>query len=159
MSEVFGFPVAEVLQRIGSLDQVARVDSFVEAEGAARGARRLRVVNGGGLEFDIHPDRGLDIGAASFQGLPLAWLSSTGIGAPALYDPVDRGWLRTFGGGLVTTCGLDSFGPPQRADGRWGGHVFNLGHGINQHTPVEHVQALVETVHSHSRRQRRALSL
>jgi uroporphyrinogen decarboxylase len=46
---------------------------------------------------------------------------------------------------------LDSFGPPQRADGRWGGHVFNLGHGINQHTPVEHVQALVEAVHQHSR--------
>ncbi len=52
---------------------------------------------------------------------------------------------------------LDSFGPPLRADGRWGGHVFNLGHGINQHTPVEHVQALVEAVHSHSRRQRQAV--
>ena len=46
---------------------------------------------------------------------------------------------------------LDSFGAPQRADGRWGGHVFNLGHGINQHTPPEHVQALVEAVHVHSR--------
>ena len=45
---------------------------------------------------------------------------------------------------------LDSFGPPQRADGRWGGHIFNLGHGINQHTPTEHVQALVEAVHAHS---------
>ena len=45
---------------------------------------------------------------------------------------------------------LDSFGPPQRADGRWGGHIFNLGHGINQHTPTEHVQALVEAVHTHS---------
>jgi len=51
---------------------------------------------------------------------------------------------------------LDSFGPPQRADGRWGGHIFNLGHGINQHTPPEHVQALVEAVHSHSRRLRQA---
>jgi uroporphyrinogen decarboxylase len=50
---------------------------------------------------------------------------------------------------------LDSFGPPQRADGRWGGHVFNLGHGINQHTPPDHVQALVEAVHSHSRQLRR----
>jgi len=45
---------------------------------------------------------------------------------------------------------LDSFGPPQRADGRWGGHIFNLGHGINQHTPLENVQALVEAVHAHS---------
>ncbi|MBL0150273.1 MAG: uroporphyrinogen decarboxylase [Ideonella sp.] len=45
---------------------------------------------------------------------------------------------------------LDSFGPQRRADGRCGGHVFNLGHGINQHTPIENVQALVETVHAHS---------
>jgi uroporphyrinogen decarboxylase len=44
---------------------------------------------------------------------------------------------------------IDRFGPPQRADGRWGGHVFNLGHGINQHTPLEQVAALVEAVHSH----------
>ena len=49
---------------------------------------------------------------------------------------------------------LDSFGPPQRADGGWDGHVFNLGHGISQHTPPEHVSALVEAVHAHSRRQR-----
>ncbi|MBB5205782.1 uroporphyrinogen decarboxylase [Inhella inkyongensis] len=46
---------------------------------------------------------------------------------------------------------LDSFGRPQRADGGWGGHVFNLGHGISQHTPIEQVSALVEAVHSHSR--------
>ncbi len=51
---------------------------------------------------------------------------------------------------------LDSFGPPQRADGGWGGHVFNLGHGISQHTPPEHVNALVEAVHSHGRRLRSA---
>ena len=49
---------------------------------------------------------------------------------------------------------LDSFGPPQRTDGRFGGHVFNLGHGISQHTPPEHVAALVEAVHQHSRKLR-----
>ena len=49
---------------------------------------------------------------------------------------------------------LDSFGRPQRADGGWDGHVFNLGHGISQHTPPEHVSALVEAVHAHSRRLR-----
>jgi uroporphyrinogen decarboxylase len=46
---------------------------------------------------------------------------------------------------------LDSFGRPQRADGTWDGHVFNLGHGISQFTPPEHVSALVEAVHAHSR--------
>ncbi|MBH9551679.1 uroporphyrinogen decarboxylase [Inhella gelatinilytica] len=46
---------------------------------------------------------------------------------------------------------LDSFGRPKRADGSWGGHVFNLGHGINQHAPIECVSALVEAVHRHSK--------
>jgi uroporphyrinogen decarboxylase len=49
---------------------------------------------------------------------------------------------------------LDSFGPPQldeAAGGGWDGHVFNLGHGISQHTPPESVAALVEAVHEHSR--------
>jgi uroporphyrinogen decarboxylase len=49
---------------------------------------------------------------------------------------------------------LDSFGRPQRADGGWDGHIFNLGHGISQHTPPEHVSALVEALHAHSRRLR-----
>jgi uroporphyrinogen decarboxylase len=49
---------------------------------------------------------------------------------------------------------LDSFGRPQKADGSWDGHVFNLGHGISQFTPPEHVSALVEAVHSHSRKLR-----
>ena len=49
---------------------------------------------------------------------------------------------------------LDSFGRPQRPDGGWDGHIFNLGHGISQYTPPEHVAALVEAVHAHSRRQR-----
>ena len=46
---------------------------------------------------------------------------------------------------------LDSFGRPQRADGTWDGHIFNLGHGISQYTPPEHVTALVQAVHEHSR--------
>jgi hypothetical protein len=104
--------VEQAILRVGSLDQFARVDRFVEDDGPARGARRLRVVNGGGLEFEVHPDRALDIGAATINGIPLAWLSSTGITRPDAYEPMGRGWLRTFGGGLVTTCGLDNFGPP-----------------------------------------------
>ena len=32
------------------------------------------------------------------------------------------------------------------------GHVFNLGHGINQHTPPENVTVLVDTVHAYKRK-------
>jgi uroporphyrinogen decarboxylase len=49
---------------------------------------------------------------------------------------------------------LDSFGTPHRGDGAGAGHIFNLGHGISQHTPPENVTALVEAVHAHSRQMR-----
>jgi uroporphyrinogen decarboxylase len=39
---------------------------------------------------------------------------------------------------------IDAFGP-------YPGHVFNLGHGISQFTPPEHVAVLIDTVHAHSR--------
>jgi uroporphyrinogen decarboxylase len=51
---------------------------------------------------------------------------------------------------------LASFGPPSPPGGARSGHVFNLGHGISQHTPPEHVQVLVDAVHAHSRRLRAA---
>ena len=50
---------------------------------------------------------------------------------------------------------LDSFGTPHIDTSTTGPtHIFNLGHGISQFTPPEHVAALVEAVHSHSRQQR-----
>ncbi|MCH7500697.1 MAG: uroporphyrinogen decarboxylase [Nitrospinae bacterium] len=36
----------------------------------------------------------------------------------------------------------------KRAGGR-AGHIFNLGHGILQHTPVDHVKAVVDMVHEY----------
>jgi uroporphyrinogen decarboxylase len=49
---------------------------------------------------------------------------------------------------------LDSFGAPHQGEGLGPTHIFNLGHGISQYTPPEHVTALVNAVHSHSRRLR-----
>ena len=39
------------------------------------------------------------------------------------------------------------------AYGTGSGHVFNLGHGINQYTPPDNVSVLVDTVHEYSRQQ------
>lgn len=113
------YPVlpADLERHVGTLAQIGRVDSFVEVEGPARGTRRLRLVTGGGLEAEIHPDRCLDLGRVTFDGIPVAWLSPTGIGDPAMYEPGGADWLRTFGGGLLATCGLDTFGPPSVDDG------------------------------------------
>ena len=50
---------------------------------------------------------------------------------------------------------LDTFGQPHTDPTTTGPtHIFNLGHGISQHTPPDSVQALVEAVHSHSRAMR-----
>jgi len=43
---------------------------------------------------------------------------------------------------------LGSFGAPAAGSG----HIFNLGHGISQYTPPDHVKVLVDAVHAHSRR-------
>jgi uroporphyrinogen decarboxylase len=51
---------------------------------------------------------------------------------------------------------LTSFGPQRGPDGVAGGHIFNLGHGISQYTPVQSVATLVEAVHRHSRALRTA---
>ncbi|MDB5753903.1 MAG: uroporphyrinogen decarboxylase [Massilia sp.] len=45
---------------------------------------------------------------------------------------------------------LTAYGKPSAGSG----HVFNLGHGISQFTPPEAVSAMVEAVHSFSRKQR-----
>jgi len=53
---------------------------------------------------------------------------------------------------------LDSFGKPHTDTHTTGPtHIFNLGHGISQFTPPEHVSALVDTVHSHSQKLRQTV--
>ena len=49
---------------------------------------------------------------------------------------------------------LNSFGTPHTGAGSGPTHIFNLGHGISQHTPPEHVASLVQAVHAHSRKMR-----
>jgi uroporphyrinogen decarboxylase len=76
--------------------------------------------------------------------------------------PLDDGW-RLLGHDIAVQGNLDPallFAPLaeikkrvddilRRAGGR-PGHIFNLGHGILQHTPVENVKAVVDMVHEYS---------
>lgn len=133
MPDIHGEDGQRLRERIGSLAQVIRVDSFVEAEGPAAGARRLRLVNGGGLEIEVHPDRALDIGQVTMNGTPFAWTSPTGITGPDAAEPAGSGWLRTFGGGLLATCGLDTFGPP----------ASDVGDELGQHGRIGTQRAII----------------
>jgi uroporphyrinogen decarboxylase len=46
---------------------------------------------------------------------------------------------------------LESYGRAPGLPPSQDGHVFNLGHGISQHTPPESVSVLVDAVHAISR--------
>jgi hypothetical protein len=116
--DVHGQPLdrAGLLAHIGQLSQVAGVRLVTLADGAGRGTRVLEFRSGAGLEFEIIVDRAFDIGHASIAGRPLAWVSPVGIEGPWFREPVERGWLRGFGGGLLATGGLDHLGQPETAD-------------------------------------------
>src|SRR3989442_330671 len=97
----------ELLRRVGRLDQIAGVRLVELADGTGRGVRVLEFRTGTGFQFDVVVDRSFDVGRAELAGLPLAWVSAVGVESPWSYEPEGLGWLRGFGGGLLTTCGLD----------------------------------------------------
>jgi len=124
----------ELLRRIGRLEQVAGIEPFLFDDGPSRGVRAFRFRTGSGLSFDVLPDRGMDLGFAEQGGTSLAWLSPNGIVAPAFHEPGGEGWLNSFPGGLLVTCGLRNVGPP----GERGGEEFGL-HGRASHIPATRV--------------------
>ena len=143
MATLFGrsFTRAELAERGGSIDQFAGVRMGELTDGFERGVRVADVCTGSGFEFSVLADRGLDIGPARFGGAPLAWRSPAAFAHPAYFEPEGLGWLRGFGGGLVTTCGLTYFGAPAVDNGQsLGLHgrasnlpATNLAHGADWH--------------------------
>jgi hypothetical protein len=97
----------ELLRRVGRLEQVAGVRLVTLGDGAERGVRVLEFRTGSGFSFEVLVDRAFDIGRCELKGRPLSWLSGAGLPGPWYREPEGLGFLRTFGGGLLTTCGLD----------------------------------------------------
>jgi hypothetical protein len=125
---------SDLLNYIGDMSQIAGIKLGEWADGVERGLRVADVRTGSGLTFSVLLDRGMDIGPASFKGMPLVLVSPTGWGHPMYYDQSGNGWLRTFGAGLLTGCGLTSVGAPGEDDGE------SLGlHGRLSHLPARHV--------------------
>jgi len=140
MTKLFGreYTREELAQLTGTLRQVAGVRLLERADGKARGLRVADVYSGSGFRFEVLIDRALDIGAADFGGRPLAWIFPA-LGTPAQHEPQGLGWLRTFGGGLMTTCGLTQIGHPDED----AGEALGL-HGRISHIPAENVRVVEE---------------
>ena len=69
--------------RTGALAQVAGVELLEYADGPERGVRVLDFRTGAGLSFRIAIDRGFDLLAADYPGVPIGWRSPTGPRHPA----------------------------------------------------------------------------
>ena len=122
---------------------------------------RLVFTKGGGLWLD-------DMAPLDCEVLGLDWtvnlakaraLVGGAVGGPgkALQGNIDPNVLFAQPAQIETEVArvLDSFGQPHTDAATTGPtHIFNLGHGISQFTPPEHVASLVNAVHTHSRRMR-----
>lgn len=128
---------ADLERRTGSLDQVGGATLMAYADGPARGMQLVQARTGAGLAFEILTDRGMGLGNASVFGIPINWVSAAGPVAPWYYNPAGSGWLQTFGGGLLTSCGLTNVGAAGVVDGI----------EIGLHGRLSHLAARDVTVH------------
>jgi hypothetical protein len=97
----------DLLRHVGRLEQVAGARLVTLGDGAERGVRILEFRTGTGFQFDVIVDRAMDIGRCELNGRALGWQSATGFAGPWFREPEGLGWLRGFGGGLLTTGGVD----------------------------------------------------
>jgi hypothetical protein len=124
----------------GDLSQIFYVKPYRLCMGRADNMYAVDVNNGAGIEFTVFPDRAMDIGRFAVRGDNCAFLSKGGEAAPAYYDDKSVGWLKTFAGGFLATCGLTQVGAPCVSDGE------ELGlHGDIGAVPAEEFYCGVDT--------------
>jgi galactose mutarotase-like enzyme len=134
--EIFGrrFDRSALEARVGELQQICGITPILYDDGRARGTRGFLLRTGGGLELEIIADRALDVVGAAYRGIPLTWRGPGGLAHPAYSEPGIEAFERNFFGGLMTTCGLQAFGPSGKdVDGAW------QQHGYINHAPAQAV--------------------
>jgi uroporphyrinogen decarboxylase len=128
-----------------SLPYLAEVIAGLTKRSHGAAVPSIVFTKGGGLWLESLADIGCD-------ALGLDWCVDLGQARRrvqervALQGNLDPTVLLTDPATVAREAGvvLASYGPGQ-------GHVFNLGHGVSQHTPPDNVRALVEAVHTSSR--------
>lgn len=136
---------AELLSEgvLGRQDAVASVTEWHGVPGSGEAERLLRTRIMRGLEVDVIPSRGFDIGDVSFRGIPLSWFSPVR-DARALANPTGSQWASRFNGGLVTTCGLNSFGPARGDEGLHGSFSHLPARDVRWRTQIEDGETRIE---------------
>lgn len=115
--------------KISNPSQMGGIETYVIDNGPGRGTRIAWINTGSGFRYKVVIDRGLDIADAFYNQYNLSWISHLGITPPQPFSAKGIDWLRTFGGGLLTTCGLSHVGGPESDEyGERGlhGHISNI---------------------------------
>lgn len=128
---VDGHAVSDLMRR-GLIAHPSVSASVIERFGVPGSPEPSRVLLSrvlGGFEHEVLASRGLDIGYASWRGVPLSWQSPVSDTRP-LDRPQGDSWLFRFNGGLLTTCGLYNIGQDDGVNGL---------HGDVSHRPAAQV--------------------
>ena len=139
---------------IGHEHQIYGVEEMRLVGGKADGMRILQVRNGSGLEFTVSLDRCADISRLSLNGVNYGFFSSCGYVSPKYYDGRGDGFLKSFTGGFLTTCGLSNVGKACTDEG-----VEYPLHGTISNTPAEDVRYWIENDEIHIKATMRDASL
>jgi len=99
--------------KVNNPAQIGGIETSVLDNGLARNTRIAWINTGTGLRYKVVIDRGLDIVDAFYNQHSLAWHSHAGVVAPTPDANRDIEWLSSFGGGLLSTCGMTHVGPPE----------------------------------------------
>jgi len=124
----------ELLAKVGDISQIGGIKLYEMTDGVSRGVRAASVKNAFGIDMNIIIDRGMDISDLRYNSIPIAWKSAVRETSPVYYESRDFEWLRTFYGGLLSTCGLTYAGKPCVDNGE------ELGlHGRIANLPAENI--------------------
>jgi len=117
--KIFGVDLnrKSILERIGDISQLCDIKYFEYIDGVSRGVRGIDIKTPEHFSLTILPDRGMDISSLSYKAIPINWKSATKETSPIYYESKGSEWLRTFYGGLLTTCGLTTTGAANSDDG------------------------------------------
>jgi len=112
--EIFGknYSKEELVKKTGDISQFGGIKDYQFTDGLRKGVRAIDLKSPCGLEMTVLADRGMDISHLSYKSVPIGWRSAVPETSPAYYESKGLEWLRTFYGGLLTTCGLTYMGAP-----------------------------------------------
>ena len=103
---------------MGNTYQMAGTRHYQLSDGLAKGTAAVDMKTGSGFEYTVAVDRGMDISLASYKGINLIYLTPNGEVSLSYAGTSGTQWMRTFMGGLLTTCGPAFLGPPCTDEGR-----------------------------------------